>query len=83
MLVYESDFGAALKDRSAKQIGRNYVAYWETRNLRMVSNIREALGETPGKRMLSIVGASHKGYFEAYLTMMHDVKLVDAIIVLD
>jgi hypothetical protein len=77
-LVYQSDFGAAMKDRSAKQVGRVYVGYWETRNLRMVSNIREILGATPGKRTLSIVGASHKGYFEAYLNLMHDVKLVNA-----
>jgi hypothetical protein len=78
MLVYQSDFGAAMKDRSAKQVGRVYVGYWETRNLRMASNIREVLGATPGKRTLSIVGASHKGYFEAYLNMMHDVKLINA-----
>lgn len=78
MLVYQSDFGAAMKDRSAKQVGRAYVAYWETRNLRMASNIREVLGTTPGKRTLTIVGASHKGYFEAYLNMMHDVKLVNS-----
>jgi len=76
-LVYESDFGAATKDRSSQQYGRNYLGYWETRNLRMVSNIREILGAAPGKRTLTIVGASHKGYFEAYLNMMHDVKLID------
>ncbi len=81
-LAYESDFGAAMKDRSAKKYGRNYVGYWETRNLRMVSNIREILGNAPGKRLLSIIGASHKGYFEAYLNMMHDVKLVDAEVIL-
>jgi hypothetical protein len=77
LLVYQSDFGAAMKDRSAQQYGRNYVGYWETRNLRMVSNIRDILGTTPGKRTLTIVGAAHKGYFEAYLNMMHDVKLID------
>lgn len=77
-LVYESDFGAAMKDRSTKQVGRTYVGYWETRNLRMVSNIRDVMGATPGKRTLTIVGASHKGYFEAYLNMMHDVKLISA-----
>ncbi|MES2049844.1 MAG: DUF5694 domain-containing protein [Pseudomonadota bacterium] len=82
LLVYQSDFGAAMKDRSAKQYGRNYVGYWETRNLRMVSNIRDILGATPGKRTLTIVGASHKGYFEAYLNMMHDVRLVDAEVIL-
>lgn len=77
-LVYDSDFGAAMKDLSPKQVGRIYVGYWETRNLRMVSNIRDVIGMMPGKRTLTIVGASHKAYFEAYLNMMHDVKLVDA-----
>lgn len=77
VLVYHSDFGAALKDQSTLQIGRIYVGNWETRNLRMVAHIRDIIGLTPGKRTLSIVGAAHKGYFEAYLNMMHDVKLVD------
>jgi len=76
-LAFDGDFGAALKDQSAKQFGRIYLGYWETRNLRMIANIRGIIGENPGKRTLSIVGASHKGYFEAYLHMMHDIKLVD------
>jgi hypothetical protein len=58
--------------------GRNYVGYWETRNLRMVANMRDVLGQHPGTRMLTIVGASHKGYYEAYLNQMHDVQLVSA-----
>ena len=33
--------------------------------------------------MLAIVGASHKGYYEAYLNQMHDVMLVDAAVVLE
>lgn len=78
-LVYRSDFGAALRDPSRREFGRNYVAYWETRNLRMVANIRDVLARSPGTRMLAIVGASHKGYYEAYLNMMHDVKLVDTL----
>lgn len=82
MLAYRSDFGAALTEPSPQQFGRNYVGYWETRNLRMVANIRDVLGRYPGTRMLTIVGASHKGYYEAYLNQMHDVRLVDAIGVL-
>ncbi|MBB4154312.1 hypothetical protein GGQ80_002225 [Sphingomonas jinjuensis] len=76
-LAYRGDFGAALVEPSPQQFGRNYVGYWETRNLRMVANIREVLGRYPGMRMLAIVGASHKGYYEAYLNQMHDVRLVD------
>lgn len=82
MLVYRSDFGAALVEPSPQQFGRGYVGYWETRNLRMVANIRDVLSRHPGGRMLAIVGASHKGYYEAYLNQMHDVRLVDVNLVL-
>jgi hypothetical protein len=78
MQVFRADFGAALVEPSPQHFGRNYVGYWETRNLRMVSNIRDILGRYPGTRLLAIVGASHKGYYEAYLNEMHDVRLVDA-----
>lgn len=73
-----ADFGGALKQASPEAYGRQYVAWYETRNLRMVANIRAAFGNHPGARVLNIVGASHKGYFDAYLDMMHEVKLVDA-----
>ncbi|MEE4538418.1 MAG: DUF5694 domain-containing protein [Erythrobacter sp.] len=76
-LIYASDFGAVLQDPSDEGFGRRYLSYWEARNLRMVANIRELLGRKPGTRMLAIVGASHKPYYEAYLAQMRDVKLVD------
>jgi hypothetical protein len=76
-LAFDSDFGAALEEPSPQEFGRLYVGYWETRNLRMAANIRAMLAERPGIRALVIVGASHKGYLEAYLDQMHDVRLVD------
>ena len=76
-LVFDSDFGAALAEPSPQHFGRNYVGYWEVRNQRMASNIREAMAVHPGQRMLVIVGASHKWYLEAYLNQMHDVRIVD------
>lgn len=81
-LVYHSDFGAALNEPSVQRFGRQYVGYWETRNLRMAANIRDVLGMRPGQRMLVIVGASHKGYLESYLHQMHDVRIVNAASVL-
>jgi Family of unknown function (DUF5694) len=73
-----ADFGAALRQDSPELYGRQYVAWWETRNLRMVANIRAAFGNHPGARVLNIVGASHKPYYDSYLSMMHEVSLVDA-----
>lgn len=76
-LVFDSDFGAALNEPSPQRFGRGYVAYWETRNLRMAANIRDMLQFRPGRRALVIVGAAHKGYLEAYLNQMHDVQIED------
>jgi hypothetical protein len=70
------DMGRAHASASAGNHGRRYVAWWEARNLRMVANIRQALGSKPGARGLVIVGSTHKPYFDAYLQMMHEVRLV-------
>ncbi len=78
-VAFDSDFGAALEEPSSPRFGRQYVAYWEVRNLRMAANIRDMLAEMPGPgiRALVVVGASHKPYLEAYLNQMHDVRIVD------
>ncbi len=73
-----ADFGASVKHHSPQYYGRQYVAWWEARNLRMVANIRAVIGNHPGARVLSIVGASHKAYFDNYLDLMHDIEVEDA-----
>jgi hypothetical protein len=74
----KADFGAALGQQTEGLYGRRYVAGWEVRNLRMVANIRAAVAAHPGARVLNIVGSSHKPYYDTYLDMMHDVKIVNA-----
>ncbi|WP_229505379.1 DUF5694 domain-containing protein [Massilia mucilaginosa] len=74
--TFRSDFGAALEEPSPQRFGRGYVAYWETRNLRMASNIRGVMSARPGMRVLVVVGAAHKAYLEACLGQMHDVRIV-------
>ncbi len=71
------DFLEALKDKSPEHWGRRYVAWWEVRNLRMVAAIRTAGAVYPGGKVLSVVGGSHKPYFERYLGQSHDALLVD------
>ena len=78
----KNDYHKAMNTASPEQYGRQYLAWWETRNLRMVANIRAAFGNKPGARVLNIVGSSHKPYYDAYLGMMSDVKLIDAATVL-
>lgn len=76
--IFDSDFGATLEERSTARFGRGYLGGWETRNLRMASNIRDMFTAQPGIRGLVIVGASHKPYLESYLNQMHDLAVVDA-----
>lgn len=77
-IVINGDQGAALRDTSPLHAGQMYVGGWETRNLRMVSNIRETFRERPGARVLSIVGATHKPWFDNWLGMLQGVDIVDA-----
>jgi hypothetical protein len=71
-----TDMGRAVK-AGPPYYGRKYNGWWETRNLRMASNIRAALAEQPGARALVIVGATHKAYLENYLGLMAEVQLVN------
>ena len=72
-----ADMGKAASQSTKELYGRQYLAWWEERNLRMIANIRHAYSYKPDARVLVIVGATHKGYFDAYLNMMQDVRLVD------
>lgn len=69
------DFGAAAGAKVPGNTGRKYLAYWETRNMRMAANIRENLGA--GGKVLAIVGSAHKAYYERYLGVSSDLKIVD------
>jgi hypothetical protein len=68
----EGDQVAAARDAVPPLHGRQYLAWWETRNLRMVAAIRAAAGNRPGARVLAIVGASHKRDYERLLGLMTD-----------
>lgn len=72
------DFSRALAEDSPQRFGRQYVAGWDLRNLRLVANIGSTFRERPGVRVLSIVGASHKAWFDRLLGQLQGVEVVDA-----
>ena len=76
--VVNGEWKSALAQDTPELYGRQYVAWWETRNLRIAANVRANFGNQPGARVLMIIGASHKPYLDAYLDMMHEVETVDA-----
>ncbi|WP_342116542.1 DUF5694 domain-containing protein [Pseudoduganella sp. OTU4001] len=67
-----------MRTKSAEGYPQIWVGGWEVRNLRMVANIRETFRERPGARVLSIVGASHKPWFDDWLGQLQGVEIVNA-----
>lgn len=73
----EANVSAAMLANSSKNYPQMWVAGWEIRNLRMVANIRETFREQPGARVLSIVGVSHKPWFDGWLGQLQGVDVLD------
>jgi hypothetical protein len=76
-VLAEVNVAAALRAKSPEGQPQVWVAGWEIRNLRMVANIHETFREHPGARVLSIVGASHKPWFDHWLGELPGVDIVD------
>lgn len=75
----EVNVAAALRARAEPAYPQIWVGGWEIRNLRMVANIRETFRERPGARVLSVVGASHKPWFDDWLGQLQGVDIVDVL----
>ncbi|AVQ06807.1 TPA: hypothetical protein HH295_11525 [Xanthomonas vasicola pv. zeae] len=77
-LAISVDFRAALSEGSQEHYGYRYVSGWEIRNLRMVSNVHASFADQPGARVLAVVGAMHKPWFDNWLGQLQGVDIVDA-----
>ena len=82
-MLAEANVRPAMQATSAEGYPQMWVAGWEIRNLRMVANIRETFRERPGSRVLSIVGASHKPWFDDWLGQLQGVDIVNVAKVLN
>ncbi|MCC8670501.1 DUF5694 domain-containing protein [Xanthomonas arboricola] len=76
-LAIAVDFRAALSEGSPQHYGYRYVSGWEIRNLRMVSNVRASFADQPGAKVLAVVGAMHKPWFDNWLGQLQGVDIVD------
>ena len=50
---------------------------WEMRNLEIAANITKVCALYPGKRIVVIIGASHKSFIEKYLNQISNIELMD------
>lgn len=51
-------------------------ALWEMRNLQIAANIMKTAAFHPNKRILVIIGASHKSFIDKYLSQSQNIKLL-------
>ncbi|HVM22862.1 MAG TPA: DUF5694 domain-containing protein [Sphingomicrobium sp.] len=72
----EGDFGGAFANARIAPYGRYYGAWWETRNMRMLANIRAATITAPGARVLNVVGASHKPWYDTWMRQWADAEVI-------
>lgn len=73
----EMNIVPSLRAGAPERYPQMWVGGWEIRNLRMVANIRETFRERPDARVLSIVGTSHKPWFDGWLGQLQGVEIVD------
>lgn len=65
-----------LRAKPPSRFADTRLAQWEIRNLNMASHIRQAMMFNSGKKVLVIVGSSHKVFLERYLEPMLDISIV-------
>ena len=55
---------------------RSRYSLWEMRNLQITANIMRLVAAYPEKKILVIIGSSHKSFIEDYLKQMSDVDVL-------
>ena len=59
---------------SGSDLGRYYL--WEMRNLQIMANILNLVARNPKRKILIIIGASHKSFLEKYLSQIKDIEVL-------
>ena len=66
-----------LNTKFASGSDRARFSLWEMRNLQITANILKTCAFYPGKRIIVIIGASHKSFIEKYLRQVPDIELLE------
>ncbi len=74
---FQAQWEIWLKTNFPSGADRARYALWEMRNLQIAANIMNTAAFYPGKRILVIIGASHKSFLEKYLRQVPSVKLME------
>lgn len=75
-LDFEAQWEIWLKTNFKSGTDRSRYALWEMRNLLITANIMKTAAFYPGKKILVIIGASHKSFLEKYLRQIPSIKIM-------
>ena len=73
---YNGQWELWFKTNFKSKADRSRFSLWEMRNLQITANIMRLVAMYPEKRILIIIGASHKSFIEKHLRQMQGVKLL-------
>ena len=74
---FEAQWEIWFKTDFASGSDRARYALWEMRNLQIAANIMNTAAFYPGKRILVVIGASHKLFLEKYLGQVPSIELIE------
>jgi len=72
----ENNWSIYLRMFLESKLDRTRIGIWETKNLRIASNIREVSALNPSKKILVILDVSKKTFVEEYLKSMSDIRII-------
>lgn len=73
---FEGQWAVWFKTNFKSKTDRSRYSLWEMRNLLVAANILRVAASNPGKKILVIIGASHKGFLEKYLKQIIDIEIL-------
>ncbi len=74
---FEAQWSIWLNTNFSSGSDRARYSLWEMRNLQITANILKIASLYPKKRILVIIGASHKSFIEKYLQQIPDIEITD------
>ncbi|WP_109831511.1 DUF5694 domain-containing protein [Reichenbachiella versicolor] len=73
---YNGQWKIWLKTNFPSHSDKARYSFWEMRNLQITANIMRVVARNPGKKLIVIIGASHKSFVEKYLEQIEHVEVL-------
>jgi hypothetical protein len=74
---FEGQWALWFKTNFKSKSDRSRYSLWEMRNLSITANILRVIASNPEKKILVVIGASHKAFIEKYLRQIQDIEILE------